>query len=436
MKVSIIIPVWNGASVIRECLQALYTHCQDDLFEVICVDNASRDGSVDIISSAFPQVRLLPQPVNLGFAGGVNAGLDAAQGDVLILLNQDCIVQPGWVRALDRALATFPQYDILGSAIYRSDGSLEHIGAEVRRPDAMGIHLTHNDPADVLQVDYVTGAAFVLRRSTWKTVGHFDEGYYPAYYEDADYCYRARRLGIEIACVPGAHVKHLFSSRAWQDDPNRHAINQHRMRYRFVCKHFQSQELPAFFSAEILGLESAEYLNHVIGRLIAARQTLHNLPDILERRKLDMSELIAGTTYRQLRVGFGQIMHNARLTAERMVLPAQGKSKQTESGYQDASIVIKSWLAQIRELSDKEHSLLSQIHFRSPSEPASRNTPRRFYRLLFKRIPNWLSGQDEMLQAELYKVRIERLNLLQRVEYTLYERLKILEILIEYDDRQ
>jgi GT2 family glycosyltransferase len=434
MKVSVIIPVWNGASVITECLEALYTHCQEDLFEVICVDNASSDVSVDLISSAFPQVRLLPQPVNLGFAGGVNAGIEAAQGDVFILLNQDCIVQPGWMQALDRALAAFPQYGILGSAIYGSDGSLDHIGAALRRPDATGNHLVNHDQDDVHQADYVTGAAFLLRKSTWETVGRFDEGFYPAYYEDADYCYRARRLGIETACVPGAHVKHLFSSREWQDEPNRHAINQHRMRYRFVCKHFQAQEMPSFFVTETSNLETAGYLNHVIGRLVAARQTRHNLPDILERRKLDLGEMITATNYRQLQVGFEQISRYAYHIAIRMIQPSQVNSQPTEPDYRDASIVIGNWLDQIRELGDKEHTLLAQIHFRSPSEPASQSILRRFYRLLFKRIPSWLSGQDERLQVELYNVRIERLNLLQRVEYALYERLKILEILSEYDE--
>jgi hypothetical protein len=192
--------------------------------------------------------------------------------------------------------------------------------------------------------------------------------------------------------------------------------------------------MPAFFAAEILNLESVEYLNHVLGRLIAARQTLHNLPDILERRSLDLGETIAETTYRQLQVGFGQIMHNAYRAAERMVLPSQADFHQAGSDYQDASAVIGSWLDQIRELSDKEHALLAQIHFRSPSDPASRGILRDLYRLLFKRIPSWLSGQDERLQAELYNVRIERLNLLQRVDYALYERLKVLEILTEYDD--
>jgi GT2 family glycosyltransferase len=433
MKASIVIPVWNGASVINDCLQALYTLCHEDLFEVICVDNASSDRSGEQITSAFPQARLLPQAVNLGFAGGVNAGIDAAQGDVLILLNQDCIVEPGWMNALKQALHTYPQYGILGCKIYRADGSLDHAGAAIRRPDAMGIHLTENDWDGVRQEEYVTGAALALRRSTWETTGRFDEGFYPAYFEDADYCYRARRLGILTALAPDARVKHLFSSRNWQEDPNRHAANQHTMRYRFVCKHFPPQELPAFFAAEISILESIQYLNHALGRLIAARHTLNNLPDILQRRKLDLGDTIPGNAYRQLQVGFAQIMHNAFRLVEKMILPPLANSLQTEFGFQDASLVMEGWLAQIGELSNKEHELMARIHFHSPSEPVPASVLRRLYRLVFKRIPGWLSGREERLQTELYNVRIERVNQLQRVEYALYERLKMLEILTEYE---
>jgi len=434
MKASVVIPVWNGASVILDCLQALYTHCQEHLFEVICVDNASHDQSVEQISSAFPQVRLLPQPVNLGFAGGVNAGIDAAQGNVLILLNQDCVVESGWISALSQALLTHPQYGILGSAIYHPDGSLDHAGAAIHRPDAMGIHLTKSDCDETQQAEYVTGAALALRRSTWETVGRFDEGFYPAYYEDADYCYRARHLGIETAWDPKAHVRHQFSNLDWQKDPNHHAINQHRMRYRFVCKHFQDQEVSDFFRAEISNLESVKYLNHMLGRLIAARHTLYNLPDILQRRKLDLDDMISGKAHRQLQVGFSQVMRNALHIADMMVLPSRLSSQQAGLDNKDALLAIDDWLAQIREFSNKEHELLARIHFRSPSDPVSRGIVRRLSSLLLKRIPSWLSGQEERLQVELYNLRIERLNLLQQVDRALYERLKVLEILTEYDD--
>ncbi|MBN1247210.1 MAG: glycosyltransferase, partial [Anaerolineae bacterium] len=85
MQTSVIVPVWNGSADIEACLKAVYEHSGGELLEVICLDNASEDDSVERIRKHFPQVRLLQQPINLGFAGGVNVGVDAARGDLLVL---------------------------------------------------------------------------------------------------------------------------------------------------------------------------------------------------------------------------------------------------------------------------------------------------------------------------------------------------------------
>ena len=142
MRASVVIPVWNGASVIVDCLQALYSSSGGELLEVICVDNASSDDSSTQIKKAFPKVRLIQQPINLGFAGGVNAGIDAAQADVFVLLNQDCIVQSDWLSDLLKALLENPQYGIMGCTILNEDDTINHTGAFIQRPDAVGIHIT------------------------------------------------------------------------------------------------------------------------------------------------------------------------------------------------------------------------------------------------------------------------------------------------------
>ena len=182
MEMSIIIPVWNGAAVVPDCLDAVYAHSGGALLEVICVDNASRDGSGDLIADAYPQVRLIRQPVNLGFAGGVNAGIEAARGSVFVLLNQDCVVQPGWLDALLHAFQARPECGIAGGTILDQDGVVDHAGAMIRRPDAIGVHLTDVGDGQPRTVEYVTGTVFAIRRQTWDVVGRFDEGFYPAYY--------------------------------------------------------------------------------------------------------------------------------------------------------------------------------------------------------------------------------------------------------------
>ena len=139
MKASIIIPVWNGAGVIADCLDTLRQNAGDSLLEVICVDNASTDKSASIIQNQHDWVKLISQPVNLGFSGGINAGVQASRGDVVVLLNQDCLVMPGWLDELIDALDAHPQVGILGSTIYHADGTTNHSGAVIQRPEASGV---------------------------------------------------------------------------------------------------------------------------------------------------------------------------------------------------------------------------------------------------------------------------------------------------------
>lgn len=307
MKASVIIPVWNGKTVIGECLKSLLEqvekrkHC-----EVICVDNASSDESASLISASFPEVRLLRQPVNLGFAGGVNAGIEVAGGDVFLILNQDCIVQPGWLDALLMAVESSPR-TIFGCLILNRDGSIDHIGARIQRPEAVGVHITES--ADAQNVEYMSGAALAFHRRVWDTVGRFDEGFYPAYYEDADYCFRARRHGIEALCVPQAQVVHLRSSEEWRTNPLRYRANYHTVRYRFACKHFSEGDLKAFFEAEKEKIKSG-VLEDIIGRAIAARRNLFLLHDIVQRRRMDLGE-VSPVLVRQMRVGLGEILQQA-----------------------------------------------------------------------------------------------------------------------------
>ncbi len=318
MKASIVIPLWNGEAVIGRCLEAIYAQPDPDLLEVICVDNASRDASARFVTQRYPQVKLLPQAVNLGFAGGVNVGLAAAHGDLMILLNQDCLVYPGWLPALADAFQQHPEFGLLGCTVYNVDGSLNHTGAYVRSPDALGVHVAEaNDQLHV--VEFATGASLGIRRETLQRLGPLDDDYYPAYYEDVDYCYRARHAGILTAVVPGAKVQHIFSSRTWQSDPIWHTTNGYLGRYRFVSKHFDRHQTAEFFAAEHQNLAQIEYLDHALGRMIAARHTERSLPAILERRELELDERLDPADQRQLQVELAYLAQEAFRVAEGLV---------------------------------------------------------------------------------------------------------------------
>jgi glycogen synthase len=311
MQASVIVPVWNGASVIKQCLEALYQRSGTQSLETICIDNASQDESASLVARDFPQARLIRQPVNRGFAGGVNVGLAAANGELLILLNQDCMVHDGWLEALCAAFISHPDCGIAGCTIFDSSGSLNHSGAFIRHPDGYGVHIQQEPPLQPFLSEYVTGALFAIRRSTWQSVGKFDEAFFPRDFEEVDYCYRARHMGIETMCVPAAQATHIFSSREWQRDPVAYATNQHHSRYRFVAKHFSTQDQLKFFDVEIEGLASELYWEQAFARARAARRLLRALDELSTSRARDLAQTWTDTQYRQLFTGFAQVAHRA-----------------------------------------------------------------------------------------------------------------------------
>jgi GT2 family glycosyltransferase len=412
MWASIVIPLWNGASVITSCLEAVYANSGDRLLEVICVDNASQDNSADLVAEHFPQVRLIPQPINMGFAGGVNIGIEAAQGDLFVLLNQDCIVQPGWLDALVQAFEEYPEFGIAGCLIFNPDGTLNHAGAMISYPDAYGVHLTEIRDSKPWEAEYVTGASFALRRQTWLAVGRFDEGYYPAYYEESDYCYRARQKGFKIACVPGAYVVHLFSSREWQKDPIKHAANQHLSRYRFVCKHFRDHELREFFEVEYAAVESERYFEQAIGRTLAARETLRKLADIIERRRTELGEDVTPLRWRLLQVGFTQISQRSFAVAENLEPP------HSYSVSMDFSEEWGNITQRLKSLQQQEHDLLARIYFKHPSSVGPEPYLKRLFRLYMLRPLSFLVGRDYLLLSQLNTVHVARLDAMeQAIQY-------------------
>jgi GT2 family glycosyltransferase len=346
MNTTVIIPVWNGASVIRDCLSALHANSGDQLNQVICVDNGSTDASADLIASHFSQVHLIRQPVNLGFAGGVNAGLRQVDGDLAVLLNQDCLVQPGWLDQIIAGLTARPSWGIAGCTLLNSDGSIDHAGAYLRQPSLRGEHRSQPASPDPHEVPYVTGALFAIHRSVWEEIGLLDEGFYPAYYEETDYCYRARAAGYGIGYVPAAQAIHLRSSRAWLRDPLHHATDQERSRYRFAVKHLAEGEFLAFADYEQAEIRQTPHFDAVLARGIAARQTLRALPDILAQGLIPVDA--DGRRHRLLQGAFRRLMHQAIWAAQRLSLSdLLDQSKDWAVFYPDNGRSPQEWLSHL-----------------------------------------------------------------------------------------
>jgi GT2 family glycosyltransferase len=427
MQASVVIPVWNGASVIDRCLEAVEAYSESQLLDVICVDNASTDTSAQRIRENYPMVKLLSQPVNLGFAGGVNVGIKHSRADVVVLLNQDCIVRSGWLSALLSVFERHPEAGIVGGTIFDAEDQVHHAGAKIHHPDAVGVHITTvDDDAEPKPVEYVTGALYAIRRITWETIGFFDEGFYPAYYEECDYCYRARRHGLETYYTPHARAVHLFSSQEAASVPFKHAANQHAARYRFVCKHFNGEELPQFFAAECDAVSTEQYFNHAVGRVLAARDILRGLPDIIERRRQDIGGDLNAQTRRLLMQGFTRILRSSLAVAEEM-------SALSSPPGSDPLVCYES-------LQQQEYELLSRIYFKSPEDDDEVESRLRwFWRLFVLRPLSFLIGRDYLLFSQLNTLHVARLDQLKdflvwRVG-NMERRLELLEVLADYDYR-
>lgn len=234
---SIIIPVHGKVGYTLACLRSISNAPPQVPFEVIVVDDASPDDTAELLSGV-EGLRLLRNPRNLGFVGSCNAGAAVATGHMLVFLNNDTQVTPGWVDALLHAFDRFPGTGIAGSQLVYPDGRLQEAGAWVFSDATawnIGRFASRKDPAFryARTVDYVSGASLAIPAELFTSVGGFDARYAPGYYEDTDLAFAVRAAGLQVRYVPDSIVVHAegISSAAAADQGMKRfqAINRHKL---------------------------------------------------------------------------------------------------------------------------------------------------------------------------------------------------------------
>ena len=243
-----VVPVFDGEALLGDCLDALLATDHDAL-EIVVVDDGSRDASVAVArekaAGCGGRIRVLALGSNHGFAGAVNRAVATvlageAVPDTLAFVNQDCIVSRGWLAPLLAALER-PGVGLAGARLLDADGiTLQHAGARIEA-NGLTTHIGRGsrDPLawrDCRDVDYVCGALFAMRATTWRRLGPLDEGYAPAYFEDVDLCMRARRAGLRVVYVPGSEARHLEACCSGAGSRT-FLARYHRSRMRFVVRH-------------------------------------------------------------------------------------------------------------------------------------------------------------------------------------------------------
>jgi GT2 family glycosyltransferase len=291
---SITICSWNTLADTRACLQSLREAQGEARFEVIVVDNASEDGSADMVEKEFPEFTLLRQYTNLGFTGGHNLALEQATGRYQALLNSDTVVHTGAIRALVAFMDANPRAGIVGPKLLNPDGSLQMSCRRFPNPVAAAFRNTwlgklfpnnkyvreylmadfeHDQPREV---DWVSGAALFIRCDTIKQIGTLDDEFF-MYCEDVDLCKRAWDAGWKVMYCPQAVITHAIG-RSSDQVPNRMIARFHLSMLRYYKKHVVSnQPLPArpftySFAAAALGARAT--LFYIKNKIDVVRRSL------------------------------------------------------------------------------------------------------------------------------------------------------------------
>lgn len=225
--VSVVVTNWNGRALLEACLRSIYDRTTDLNAEIIVVDDASSDGSADMVRSTFPDVILVANQTNLGFAGANNRGAGFATGRYVLLLNSDTVLLNNAIRILADFLDTHPDAAVCGGALKNEDLSTQiSYGSFPTFSQALVDALFLNDcfpragfpnrgafpPASTVttrKVDFIIGADILIRKELIDRLGLFDEDFH-AYCEEVDFCYRVRRENPGQAyLVPDARIIHL-----------------------------------------------------------------------------------------------------------------------------------------------------------------------------------------------------------------------------------
>ena len=267
--VDVVIVSYRSRDLLRECLDALHDHAPSRPMSIVVVDNASADGSVEMVRHEYPQVDLVASPENLGFAAATNLG--AARGELpyLLALNPDTAVTAGAIDDVAGVLDSHPEVAVAGPRLERPDGSFDHAARRSfptplsalghfsgvgRREEASGRLAAYRAPGvDSGPVDAVNGAFMLMRRSAFEAAGGFDEGYW-MYMEDLDLSYRLAEAGWVSWFEPGATVRHVKGGTVGGPRPPLLDWHFHRGMGRFYRRHYAPRRSPALNALIYLGI--------------------------------------------------------------------------------------------------------------------------------------------------------------------------------------
>ena len=246
MTVSIIIVNYNGLEFTRQCLETLYRYHDSKMIEVIVVDNNSTDGSQKDLPVLFPSITLISLPENKGFGAANNAGAAIAKGEFLFFVNNDTLFREEILSVMKTQILLNEKCGIVGPKLLNQDqsfqlsfGSFPSLRTEMEAKQSAHNYSLQSAQDIVshltIKKDWVTGAAFMIKRHLFELVGGFDEHYF-MYFEDIDLCKTVCEKGYHVLYVPQISLIHL-GGKSYPKRDDKIVYEYRRSQLRYYDKH-------------------------------------------------------------------------------------------------------------------------------------------------------------------------------------------------------
>jgi GT2 family glycosyltransferase len=283
-RVTVIILNWNGREHLAACLPTLYAQTFTD-FGVIVVDNGSTDGSVAWLQTSYPQVQLIQNSTNLGFAAANNQAICASQSEFVALLNNDTRLDPHWLAALVTAITANPQVGMCACKMLLADRPtvIDSAGIAIDRA-GIAWGLTSEPTGEIFGA---SGGAVLYRRAMLEEIGLFDEDFF-AYLEDVDLAWRAQWAGWQALYVPTAVVLHAHSATS-QRIPHFKSRLLGRNKIWLLAKNYPFPHLlyylPLILGYEIMSIFYALWQRRLHSALAGRLEALGQLQFMLHKRR-------------------------------------------------------------------------------------------------------------------------------------------------------
>jgi GT2 family glycosyltransferase len=272
IDLSICIVSYQARDLLHDCLRSIFETVDSLSFEIIVVDNHSDDGTFEMLTNEFPNVRLLINDHNIGYTRPNNQAMRISQGRYILLINPDTLVKPNTISELINFLDAHHEVGIVGPKVLNRDGTLQK---QCRRSEARpwdsfcyfsglsrlfphdqrfaGYLMTYLDEDLVHEAQAVSGSCMMIRRQVIEQIGYQDEKFF-AYQEDTDFCRRARLAGWKVFFNPKAQIIHYGGEGGSRIHFFRSIIEWHRSYYLYYRKHFAKDYMILFNVVYYLGM--------------------------------------------------------------------------------------------------------------------------------------------------------------------------------------